>query len=316
MDLKQARNRLELILNSEIVGAKNGYDSIVEKYIELSVSKFSLLTNTEPDEETKRLIEYFKDMRTKKEKELRADINKVRKDQIQGENRIVLRTTEPYFIAKGSHQVVIDIGNDLVAKLRYEKKFCSDEYLSVSWDYDFLKDTADTLRSIGLQVPELEFLRAEWNDNKIEVSNNVSNDSYRRYLVQSQRFIKRTRKKPVYCVDALMPKNLPNVCIMNDLREGGRYQVFDFEEEIVKSLSNGEDIIREYERNFSQLMNIYNKKRFYLKPDSEPFIEFDPHKSSSPKEAIKRMFLLQAPTNKKDLGKLVMGDLDHIKVFR
>ncbi len=154
MDTEQARKQLELILNLEIVGAKAGYDSIVENHIELRVDNGTIIyTNREPDEETKKLMKELEGVRIERERKLRADIEKIRKEQIQGADRIILRTTEPYFIARGSHQAVIDVGNNLVAKLGYEKKFFSDEYLSVSIAYPDIRETADALRNGGFLVP-------------------------------------------------------------------------------------------------------------------------------------------------------------------
>lgn len=317
IDLEIARKKLESILNSEIVGAKAGYDFIVDRHIEYYADNGRIICcGGEPDEDTKKLMKEFEKERVEIEKRLRAKIEDIRKEQIQGVGRIILRATEPYFIAKGSHQAVINLGNNLVAKLGYEEKFSSDEYLSVSFAYPYVKETADTLKSMGFSIPDLGFLRMGWNNEHIEVSADVSHDSYRRHTVQRQRLFKRTRKKPVYYVGTPTPKNLPNVCVMRDLRENGRYQVSDFEEETAKKILNGCELINEYERYFSQLIGIYNKERIYLKPDSDPFIVYNPHSDNTPEEAIKRMFLLQVPIDKKDLGKLIIGDLDHINVFR
>ncbi len=102
---------------------------------------------------------------------------------------------------------------------------------------------------------------------------------------------------------------------MRGLRENGRYQALDFEEELAKGLVNGNELIEQYQKQFDKLMAFYNKERIYLKPDCEPFIVHNPHSDNIPEEAIKRMFLLQVPIDKKEVGMLVIGDLDHIKVF-
>jgi len=113
----------------------------------------------------------------------------------------------------------------------------------------------------------------------------------------------------------------PNVCITTDIRASKRFRVSDYDETIVKDLVNGDDVMRWFGSAYALLMGYYESCNLgngfeNLDPDRGPYLQRKPHGSDfSVETAIRKMFLLQIPVDKKEEGRLVVGDIDHVVMF-
>lgn len=304
--LEFERSKLEEILNNDMDSSKE--DFIVNTFLEMQG-----LHKCGDDEESKK---YNEEERERVKQKFKDKTESIKDQEIYQYGRIVLSNTKEYFVAKGSHQAVINLGNGIVAKFGIDNNFSSEEYTSVGFNFPLLNETCNTLIECGFDIQERGFLRAYWKDKKIEVVSNVNHDTSRKMIGRENRAFKIYRKKDVY----IRPKqisNLPNAFITLDLRENGLYNPVDFNEEIARSLSNGEELIKQYKESFDKL-SIYALKgnEGHFKPKNGPYLTYHSHKNPSPEEAIRKMFLLQIPVDKKLPGKLVLGDLDHVYIFK
>lgn len=106
--------------------------------------------------------------------------------------------------------------------------------------------------------------------------------------------------------------------ITEDLRDSGRFDVVDYDEEIAKSLVNGNQLVRDFNAAFEYLMQHYVGEENVDNVDNakEPSLKRKPHGPDfSGETAIKNMFLLQVPVDRKEGGRLVIGDVDHVCMF-
>jgi hypothetical protein len=323
--LEAARKRLEDILNSEI----SATEEVRRKDVVHNLFKHDIDWEQRYDWKTRDLsAEDFE-----KNKELMKSYGEL----------VYVRTTEPYLVAIGTHQVVLNVGSGLVAKSRIyvpgstsedawefaESKTGIDrgriisspyrnEYLekctcfalgnpNSPWrKFQFFPETIGILKQEGFDIPPIELYRYFWSGNKIVVSPDITITSWKDFHHNRSKY------------DS---SKFPNVCITPDLREQGRYQVVDYDEATAKNLVNGNGLAEQFKAGFDKLIGFresYRKKGLneFRGKTTGPYLINDGHSINDPETAIRRMFLLQVPNDKTKPGKLVIGDLDHVNIFR
>lgn len=172
---------------------------------------------------------------------------------------------------------------------------------NLSRRYQYISETRKELEKQGFNVPPLELYRFYWDGDKIFVSSDVKSIS--------QKDDRETYSKS-------FPK-FPNICITIDLKEDRRFKVVDYEESIARSLINGDELIKQFNRDSERLFSYWKNYRSWCedKKISGPYLLNDNHAIPGQEEAIRKMFLLQVPVERKEPGKLVLGDLDHVYIF-
>jgi hypothetical protein len=75
--------------------------------------------------------------------------------------------------------------------------------------------------------------------------------------------------------------------------------------QLAQELPNAIELAQSHDQTTSTLLGLFSGTNPQLKPL--------PHDTDySPETAVRKMFLLQLPTNKNEPGKLVVGDFDHV----
>lgn len=311
-----ARQKLEAILNGEVYAT--------EYYRMYEIRR--LIVEQTLENETN----FYKPKKCSLKKRL---LRRKRKELQKRHDPMYVRTRANFVVGMGTRQIVIDLGSGIVAKIRYTIK--NDRLVSVDRSYPYMKETIETLVSLGMEVPEMWFYHTCWEHNKVIVSSDVYHSSYlsgsRYALSQSTDPTLNKRKDLVeYSLNEikLMEKS-PNICLTADLRENGRYAVVDYNKEQARILPNYRLIADSFKEILSKLLDVYKKgfpRMEQLKDCMEQFLIIDPHDfdrdangeyiEETPEETIRKMFLLQIPVNTNEEGKLVVGDIDHIYAFR
>lgn len=251
--------------------------------------------------------------------ELVFPIEEISRDAIERELKndrrlMCVPKNAPEIIGRGEHQITINVGDGLVAKLVY-KKFLSSRERTVSVGerhFAYMKNTRMELLHEDIDVPPLHFLAIDWEEDRIVVTTeNIAHSNFH-WIINARR--KKRRRS--------FPKNkcASNGYLTTDLREHGRYCVVDYSPSVARRLVNATSIIEEYEQKKARLLSLY--RSFQENPHKKGII-FDPHYydiendlKSHPSHAIQRMFFLQVPVDPTEEGKLVVGDIDHVYVFR
>ncbi len=226
-------------------------------------------------------------------------LNKIRKLEEEDGGLVYIRSNHPSIVGKGEHQLVIGLGNNLVAKVTHKGE--NDIFAIGRKSYRFMKETKDVLSEIGIETPEMAFYRFYLKSLNLKVNSKVWNDSRRQMYLDER-------------ASWELPQNVPNICITPDLREGGRYDVVGYSEEIAKRLINRDFIISQFKGLSKKLGQVALEDP---NTSQKPTLEYELHqiRSASFGTAISRMFLLQVPLDKKEEGRLVVGDIDHIYVY-
>jgi len=97
--------------------------------------------------------------------------------------------------------------------------------------------------------------------------------------------------------------------IAHDLTEGGKYLVEDVNRRHF-SLSNGQEIREQLKKYTRTLMAIFEGNHHSYKAEVNPHLPFE-----RPLKAIYKMFFVQIDTVA-NTGKLVLGDLDHVILYK
>lgn len=261
---------------------------------------------------------------------------------------IYIRTTEPYFVAEGSHQAILDVGNGLVAKVSYshpgsvvsraerfasmksglshmgrimrglhkvsdeldetydsarEKKLRESTYRKIgSNPLQHFPETLRLLEEHGLDVMPISLYRLVWSENRIVVSPDIVTVPFDAPPEEKDR------------------QRYPNIYLTPDLRENGRYKVVDYREDIARGLVNGDALISKFEDGYQKLLRFESNTKSLIFESSTksvgPYFSYNSHYSDKTAiGAIRKMFLLQVPMDKREEGKLVIGDFDHVCVF-
>jgi hypothetical protein len=277
VDFEQGRKELEAFLNGEISATQNLQDKFVQRI----------------HEEVK-LRESFMESSYKK-----TTSEETRENLRDNDQLIFVRKTSPEIIGLGTHQLVIDVGSGLVAKLPYKGD-------RIKGYWPFLKEAREELVRLGFSTPDIHYLRVCHGSEGIVTSSEVVHDN------------RRNAFKPIdEEIDVVFTiENWPNAIITTDLREGGKYKVVDYTEEMVQSLVNRTEISDKFNLSYRVLGNLRSWYDETPKIDDRPFFGYEPHLVKTSEEAIKKMFLIQVPTDEREEGKLVIGDIDHIYLFR
>jgi hypothetical protein len=274
--LPEVQKELEGILNEEVVATWNEREDFIERYFKRIVGN-------------ERVI--YADLPKNPGKE---DVKKFLKDA--GELQY-LRPENPYLIGCGEHQIVIGLNNGLIAKIHYKRG--SDNLFSIGKrSFPHIRKTQNMLAQLGIQTPEMVFLRSFWEEDKLVLDTDINHFSKGPF----------SRKE----FDIV---NLPNICITTDLREEGHYKVIDYDGRRIKGLINKDEIVSQFE-------NLTKILRELEENDPKIGIVYEPHFmithgswKEGIKKAIRKMFLVQIPTDPNEEGRLVVGDLDHVYIY-
>ncbi len=272
--------RLKTILNEEVAATENHRQEVIKSVYNDVISG----------------ITYFSG---KKEKATPKKIRKILEEKIW---LVYIKSNHPSIIGRGKHQLVIDIGNNLVAKTPYQKR--SDGVFVIGRaPYPFIKETKNVLSEINIETPEMNFYRFYLKGLNLKIFTKVKH-----FWHSSKR--DRYLDRGVFWE---FLKNCPNFCVTPDLRENGRYNVVDYSEENVKRLINKNFIISQFKDLSKRLEKMVLDENY--KPSQKIILEYESHYMDSVEEAISKMFLLQVPKNLSEKGKLIVGDLDHIYAY-
>ncbi len=217
------------------------------------------------------------------------------------ENRIYIRKNSPHLINVGSRQVVLRLGHGAAAKLvrPEEEQTLGDRYV-INTRRGYPREmfsVADTLSGFNGQLE---------------------------YDVPAHVYLRLERKNG--CTSGVVPvppeKNNAHTVITRDLTEDGDKLVQELNQDQFLSLANGMDILHQYTRIAEFFLGLHNQYQAYKSgtgPKPAYGIEATAHKSHAPdahpQVAINRMLLVQIDP-KSNTGKIVCGDLDHLRVWR
>ncbi len=307
--LESGRKELEALLNSETSATEMHRTKVIESwYRDIIFDRIIVVRKGKVTHQPTR------------KKPRKVTYQSIRKNLQKARRLIYVRAHEPHIIGKGTHQLVIDVGNGLVAKVTYEGKwvFYEDdtEIIPVGrTSFSYMRETRDALLEMGLDVPPMNFYRIDWSGKGVVDSPDAHHSSYgvleRRLRTPEEEWLAWFTQK---ISEEGRP---PNVYLTLDLRENGRYRVAEYDEEQAKRLPNGNLIVRDFEKQFSVLLGLYqNFEQDEQMNCGKPFLMYEPHKENTPEEAIRKMFLLQVPVDDKENGKLAVGDIDHVYVFK
>ncbi len=297
--LEQAKERLEEIINAERIATEDVKRKYIKEWYE------NILWKRNVPQET---LDFFS----------KTDLSDstVRKYLLSDTRLLFVRETCPLLIARGSHQIILDLSEGLVVKVSYRDLDRNGTFTIIS--DGFMQETRDILSSEGIPVQEVYACRIHWENNSTEekiIISDGKDSSYGgllrgRYHLPYKLFNQLREKQLVH---------LSNGYITSDLREEGRYQVIDYSDEIARTLINYDEIKKQYDVIYEKLMQFANN----TKEDENNFLSGKIYLIRSghgfkdgPENAIKKMFLLQIPVDLSREGKIVMGDLDHVRVFR
>ncbi len=291
-DFEQGMKELEALLNREISATQNIRDEAIQRdYEEVIAGKISLtpeqLATFTPEDSEKRL------------KKL--------------DRLLYFRIDQPCVVGRGTNQLALDVQNGLIAKIGVSS---IGRVVEVGRGlYQHMQETVTTLRELGFDVPEIRYARIRWEGNKVSVNSDVEHGLYGE-MSRGGETRKLVRKRPY---------NIPNVTFTVDLREGGKYEVVEFDREVATGLPNGASLIEQFAESSDKLVKLYDKYYHALlasvesgeKLASGPFLHYSPHREGGEAEdAVRKMFFLQVPTTDGEEGKLVIGDIDHVYLFK
>ncbi|MBU1976954.1 MAG: hypothetical protein KKA62_03315 [Nanoarchaeota archaeon] len=291
VDFEQGMKELEALLNREISATQNIRDEAIQKdYEEVLAGQISLtpeqLATFTPEDSEKRL------------KEL--------------DRLLYFRIDQPSVIGRGTNQLALDVQNGLIAKIGVSS---IGRVVEVGRGlYQHMQETVTTLRELGFEVPEVRYARVRWEGNRVSVNPDVEHGLYGEMSRggETRKLVKR-------------PYNLPNVTFTVDLRENGRYDVVEFDPKVATKLPNSVSLVEQFAESSDKLVKLYDGYYPALLASVEsgeqlapgPFLHYSPHREGGEaKDAVRKMFFLQVPTTDGEKGKLVIGDIDHVYVFK
>ncbi|MDD9952726.1 MAG: hypothetical protein OXR66_00145 [Candidatus Woesearchaeota archaeon] len=220
---------------------------------------------------------------------------------------IYIRKDAPYFISHGAHQATLDLGGGIVAKGSINGKntarAVAQQHSSVlpfgRFKFLYMKETTDILQEEFSNVLTPTFARILWSRDGIRVKERCEHDIHR---------------------NSSHPERdmLPTVYFTKDLREDGTYTVHEYGEEVLDGLPNKLALKGKFSTMRDQLFGwvIPSGTSYSELSNDHPHLQARPHGFDyDPETAIQKMFLLQVP-EKGGNGKLVLGDYDHVTLFR
>lgn len=240
-----------------------------------------------------------------------------------------INTREAPIIAQGSRQMVLSVTPDVVAKF-FPWKFADDKSLS----YDLPKELFTSVIKISTKgSPYSSIIETENNLRELLTSTNVPvayhypcalkwKEGGEEVYVEPNCFTERYIDDNPYAREDEYRPPLPIVCFSQDLREQGKWQVTDYELESTTELNNGRELNDQAQAVLETLKPHWVKQeqiffRFWDKVKktlpSEPYFWNEPHgEDDSAETAVRKMLLLQKATDGSNIGRLVIGDIDHI----
>lgn len=291
-DFEQGMKELEALLNREIPATQELRDESIQRdYEEVLSGKISLtpeqLAAFTPEDSEKRL------------KKL--------------DRLLYFRIDQPSVIGRGTNQLALNVQNGLIAKIGVNS---IGRVVEVGRGlYQHMQETVTTLQELGFEVPEVRYARVRWEGNRVSVNSDVEHGLYGE-MSRGGETRELIRKRPY---------NIPNVTFIGDLRENGKYDVVEFDPEVAAKLPNGASLVEQFEESSDRLVKLYEGYYHALLASVEsgeqlapgPFLHYSPHREGGEaKDAVRKMFFLQVPTSDGEEGKLVIGDIDHVYVFK
>lgn len=189
---------------------------------------------------------------------------------------IFLPKDMPEIINNGNTQAVIKLNNEYVAKVPI---ITFSNYYMVSEYPKVITDSMKTWRELGFDVPQHIFYYMNTNE-KIQLSE--------QYITKYDN---------------------PRVAITKDFTKNG-HMLKTYDNNIINNLGNADQIMREFEEGFHRIKHIYKNPDEYL---IQPTGHLDDDGSIN--TAITHLFLVQI-NKKTNKGKLVLGDLDHLFLYK
>lgn len=197
-------------------------------------------------------------------------------EMMAGGESYFFRKNAPELRTQGTHQIILGLGRDYVGKTRLKGETSGYYILDTSFVYEPI--LGESLRILE----ELGFDVPE--HHYVGIENEDGN-----FKVKDGGF---------------------EFVIARDLTENGSYRVEDVQDEHFETLSNGAELRQQLIDASRTLQEIHDKKHpLYA-------MEINDHVTNEgPKEAFRHMFFTQIDPNT-NTGKLVLGDLDHVILYR
>jgi len=304
--IEQGRKRLEEILNREIPLTQKRKKEIIIFWNNEDI----LWDNEDSFSEKQDSPEKIASSRLKTEKDLK-----------KSGYLMCVRLNVEEVIGRGEHQLTIDVGNALVAKMNYEMGLSRRERTVqvARKPFSFMYNTREELVRLGLQMPPIQFFSVNWKRDRIRVTPDVDYSSFG----DSERALYGLVNGGNLKREPYVRERRPCVYLTPDLREDGKYVVIDYNREAAKKLINGSALVEEFEQRTASLLQLYHNYIENIKNlnSGRTYLTFEPHKQNPhvrnpAKKAIDKMFFLQVPVDATQPGKLIVGDIDQVYVFR
>jgi hypothetical protein len=184
----------------------------------------------------------------------------------------------PELLSKGEHQLVLSLGHSYVGKTKYYDIFDGKLVCRSKNVYETqIRNAEKVLRDIGILFPSQHYFGISIENNQVSV--------------------------PITGMEFIITK---------DLRENGKYEIADADFYEIDLLLNGQEIREHYNLAIQSLISIYQREN----PQFSVSINWHSTniETRNPEIAFRRMFFLQIDSFT-NTGKLVVGDIDHVKFY-
>lgn len=234
------------------------------------------ILNREWAESEKIKLGYFEEYKT-------VDKN-ILYDSYKDDNEIIyVRKDMPEMINQGDTQAILRLDNEHIAKIPIIK-FSTHNFLN--YYPNIITESVKVWSELGFEVPEHKFYYLNIN-GKISISEE-----------KQKKF------------------DSPRVSISVDLGQNGK-SIITYNEDKIKGLSNFKQIKEEFENGFAKIKNIEKEMIEDTNPNGGygimPHGHIDEYGSID--KAIRHMFLVQIDPEKNS-GKLILGDIDHLFIYK
>jgi len=199
-------------------------------------------------------------------------------DEYSNDNKILyLSNNMTEVIAGGDTQKLLRLDENNIAKIPVIK--FPNHFLMNNYEGD-IERSVEIWRELGFNVPEHIFYYVNFED-KIRVDKTKKNSG-----------------------------DKPRLAITPDLSENNKYSITTYHPSIAMKLANAGHIINEYQEGFQKIKDIEANPTTY---QLEAFGHVDMNGSKD--KAIRHMFLVQIDKKNKT-GKLYLGDVDHLLIYK
>lgn len=198
--------------------------------------------------------------------------------------QLFIRKNASEIIAVGTNQIVLTLCPEYIAKakkfefkLPHHYAFTADGCFDYNPEKDIFLRTEEVLEELGFRVVKHHYVGVENKDGNFEINDNGG----------------------VFA-------------IASDLRECGKYEVKEAEDENLKGLHNGSNLKKKLVESVSSFQKMSDREHpLYCAEVSSHVIDV----GGSQEEAFRRIFLLRINRDT-NIGELVAGDLDHVYFWR